>query len=155
MGLLSRAASASAETILTLKNRVSIHLGVFINRLHWKESIHTMIGFIFTIGDTWNFMHHDTWYTVFKNRLSTTAYVLCKRRKEEHLSAIPAPVILSSQNYLTCIICKFICIPLFKLMIANLRSRLGGDKVHLITSCGSGSIRGHPFMTSALRREGG
>ena len=62
----------SAESILTLKNRESIHFGFFDNRLRWKESIHTMNRFIIYIGDTWKFMYRDTRYTVFKNRLSTS-----------------------------------------------------------------------------------
>ena len=35
--------------------------------------------FMFTIGDTWNFMYHDTWYAVFKNRLSTTCNIVCTK----------------------------------------------------------------------------
>ena len=54
-----------------LKYRVSSHSGFLGNRLRWKESTHTMNWFIFTIGDMWNFMYHDTWYTGFKYRLST------------------------------------------------------------------------------------
>ena len=63
--------ATSAEIILTLKNCVSTHLGFFGDRLCWKQSIHTMNWFVSTISDTCNFMYHDTWYTVFKNRLST------------------------------------------------------------------------------------
>ena len=67
----------SAETILTLKNHVSIHLGFFGIKLRWKESIHTMNKFIFTKRYSWNFMYRDTWYTVFKNRVSTSTKAPC------------------------------------------------------------------------------
>ena len=38
----------------------------------WKELIHSMNWFMVTIGDTWNFMYHNTRYTVIKTRLSTS-----------------------------------------------------------------------------------
>ena len=65
----------SAETTLTRMNRESIHFDFSSDRLRWKELIHTINQFILNIGDTWNFMYHDTRYTVFKYRLSTSSYM--------------------------------------------------------------------------------
>ena len=53
------AIKTSVETILIINYRVLAHLGILGDRLHWKELIHTMNWFIFTI-DEWNIMMHDT-----------------------------------------------------------------------------------------------
>ena len=63
----------SAESILTLKNRESIHLGYFLDRLREKnrfmihEPIHVSL---LLYNETWHLMYRDTRFAVFKNRFS-------------------------------------------------------------------------------------
>ena len=64
----------SAESILTLKNRESIHLGYFQDRLREKnqfmihESIHVSIHVSFLLyNETWHFTYRDTRFAVFQN----------------------------------------------------------------------------------------
>ena len=70
---------ASAESILTLKNRESIHFDHFCDRLCEKnrfmihEPIHVLIHVSFLLcNETWHFMYCDTRFADFKNRLSTS-----------------------------------------------------------------------------------
>ena len=65
--------TTGAETILTLKNRVSIHFSFLGDGLCWKESIYTMDKSMVNIDDTWNFMIHDIQFSRIVSALLTTS----------------------------------------------------------------------------------
>ena len=72
--------SSSAESILTLKNRESIHFGHFHDRFYEKNQfmIHELIHISIHVSllPWWNMAFHVLWYMIrsFKNRISTNLY---------------------------------------------------------------------------------
>ena len=85
----SEQVSPSAESILTLKNRESIHFGYFCDMLREKnrfmihEPIHTPL---LQYNGTWHFMYRHTRFAVFKNRLDSALVSPMERaasRKED------------------------------------------------------------------------